>query len=59
MKVYPGENFGLRLEGRWTPTYITTTTAGWWCDPYWGCYLVGDSKYSHQFELNAGISIRF
>ncbi len=44
VKVYPGENVGLRVEGRWTPTYITTTTAGWWCDPYWGCYLVGDSK---------------
>ena len=59
VKVYPGENVGVRFEGRWTPTYITTSTTGWWCDPYWGCYLVGDSKYSHQFELAAGVSFRF
>ena len=26
----------------WTPTYIKTDSAGWWCDPYWGCYLVGN-----------------
>ena len=59
VKVYPGENVGVLFEGRWTPTYITTSTEGWWCDPYWGCYLVGDSKYSHQFDLAAGISFRF
>ena len=45
VKVYPGENVGVLFEGRWTPTYITTITEGWWCDPYWGCYLVGDSRY--------------
>ena len=59
VKVYPGENVGFRFEGRWTPTYLTTTNAGWWCDPYWGCYVVNDYKYANQFELAAGISIRF
>ncbi len=44
VKVYPGENVGILLESRWTPTYITTTTTGYWCDPYWGCYLVGNSR---------------
>ena len=44
VKVYPGENFGLSLEGRWTQTYLTTSNEGWWCDPYWGCYLVGESN---------------
>ena len=59
VKVYSGENVGFRFEGRWTPTYLTTTNAGWWCDPYWGCYVVNDYKYANQFELAAGISIRF
>lgn len=59
VKVYPDENVGIRFEARWTPTYITSTAAGWWCDPYWGCYTVGNAHYAHQFELAAGISFRF
>lgn len=50
---------GLRLAAEWTPTYIKTDSAGWWCDPYWGCYLVGNSQYSHQFQFNAGVIFRF
>ena len=41
LKLFPGSNFGIRLEGRWTPTYIKTDPEGYWCDPYWGCYTVG------------------
>jgi hypothetical protein len=47
------------LEGRWTPTYIKSDAEGWWCDPYWGCYVVGDAQYSNQFELSGGIVLRF
>ena len=50
---------GLRLAAEWTPTYIKTDSAGWWCDPYWGCYLVGNAQYSHQFQFNAGVMFRF
>jgi hypothetical protein len=60
VKVFPGgNNFGLRLEGRWTPTYIKSDAAGWWCDPYWGCYMVGNAQYANQFELSGGINLRF
>jgi opacity protein-like surface antigen len=59
VKFYPGKNVGLRLEGRWTPTYIKSDASGWWCDPYWGCYMAGDAQYSNQFELGAGIGFRF
>src|SRR5262245_1003442 len=38
VKVYPGSNVGLRLQARWTPTYIKSDSEGYWCDPYWGCY---------------------
>ena len=51
--MYPGKNVGIRLEGRWTPTYIKSDATGWWCDPYWGCYVTGDAQYSNQFELAA------
>jgi hypothetical protein len=59
LKLYPGSNFGIRLQGRWTPTYIKSDAEGWWCDPYWGCYVVGDAQYSNQFELTGGITLRF
>jgi opacity protein-like surface antigen len=59
LKLYPSERFGIRLEGRWTPTYIKSDAAGWWCDPYWGCYTVGEAQYSNQFELSGGINLRF
>jgi len=59
LKIFPGRNFGLRLEGRWTPTYIKTDPEGYWCDPYWGCYTVGEAEFSNQFELSGGIILRF
>ena len=58
-KVFASPNVGLRVSAAWTPTYITTEGEGWWCDPYWGCYVVGDAKYSNQFHLNGGITFRF
>jgi len=59
VKVYPAEHVGLRFGFRWTPTYITSDSAGWWCDPYWGCYVVGNSKYANQFDFSGGVTIRF
>ena len=59
VKIFPSRNFGIRLEGRWTPTYIKTDPEGYWCDPWWGCYTVGDPEYSNQFELSGGITLRF
>ncbi len=59
LKMFPSPKFGLRLEARWTPTYIKTDPGGYWCDPYWGCYTVGEPEYSNQYELSGGIIIRF
>jgi hypothetical protein len=58
-KFFASPNVGLRVSAAWTPTYISTEGEGWWCDPYWGCYVVGDAKYSNQFHLNGGITFRF
>ena len=33
VKVYPAEHVGLRLNARWTPTYIKSDAEGLWCDP--------------------------
>lgn len=60
LKMLPNEgNFGIRLEARWTPTYIKSDSVGWWCDPYWGCYVLEDPQYANQFEFGGGITLRF
>jgi outer membrane protein W len=59
VKMYPSEKVGLRLGARWTPTYIKSDAVGWYCDPYWGCYLAGDPQYSNQIEFDGGLLIRF
>jgi opacity protein-like surface antigen len=59
LKLYPSKNFGIRLESRWTPTYIKSDATGYWCDPYWGCYTTANAQYANQFELSGGIILRF
>ena len=59
VKIFPSGRLGLRLEGRWTPTYIKSDSEGWWCDPYWGCYVVSSAQYSNQFQLGGGLTLRF
>jgi hypothetical protein len=59
LKMFPSPKVGIRLETRWTPTYIKTDPEGYWCDPYWGCYTVGEAEFSNQFELSGGIIFRF
>jgi outer membrane protein W len=59
VKMYASGNVGVQAGFQWTPTYIKSDAAGWWCDPYWGCYLVGNSQYSNQFEFVGGVTLRF
>jgi opacity protein-like surface antigen len=59
VKVFPSPNVGARFGIQWTPTYIKSDAAGWWCDPWWGCYLVGNAQYANQWDLGGGITFRF
>jgi hypothetical protein len=59
LKVYPGRSVGLRLQARWTPTNVKSDAEGYWCDPYWGCYVAEDAQYSNQFAFTGGLSFRF
>jgi hypothetical protein len=59
VKFYPSPKIGLRFTTSWTPTYIKSDPAGTWCDPFWGCYVLGDPQYSNQINLTGGISFRF
>src|SRR5262245_56236703 len=53
-------HLGLRAQAKWSPTYITTTDGGFWCDPFWGgCWVVGNDHYLHEFDLSGGVTLRF
>jgi len=59
VKVYASPNVGARFGIGWTPTYIKSDSEGYWCDPYWGCYVVGSAQYSSQWDFSGGIILRF
>ena len=59
VKFYGSSKVGGRVGVRFTPAYIKSDAEGYWCDPYWGCYLVGSAQYSNQFDFNAGVTFRF
>ena len=59
-KYNMGKHFGLRGQLKYSPTYLTTTDGGIWCDPFWGgCWTVGNSHYLHEFDMGGGITFRF
>src|SRR5262245_5467998 len=59
VKIYPTPNVGARFGVQWTPTRVKSDAVGWWCDPFWGCWVVGNAEYSHQFDFSGGITFRF
>jgi hypothetical protein len=59
IKAYPSKHVGFKAMARIVPTYIKTDGYGWWCDPYWGCTVVGNAQYSNQFEFSGGVTLRF
>ena len=50
---------GFQLLANWTPTYIKSDSEGWWCDPFFGCYVVGNAQYANQFEMGGGVLFKF
>jgi len=54
------KHLGLRGQIKYSPTYLTTTDGGYWCDPFWGgCWVVGNNHYLNEFDIGAGITLRF
>ena len=56
-----GEALGVRLQMRWTPTFIKSEASGVWCDPWypWVCYVVEDYDYVNQWAFSGGLTMRF
>jgi len=53
------EKVGLRLDGRWLPTWLTTGSSVY-CYPYsiYGCYAMDTGEFYDQFELTGGLIIK-
>ena len=49
---------GLRLEAKWTPTYLRSNEE-WFCNGFDQCYSVSDPVYAQQGEVSSGIIFRF
>jgi opacity protein-like surface antigen len=60
VKLYPTPHVGVRLSGRWTPTYVKSDAGGLWCDPFYPtCWVLSDPDYSNQFAINGGVTFKF
>jgi len=61
VKYFISDKLGFKAGARWTPTRISSSSDGIYCSPYWpmDCWIVSRSNFSHQFELNAGVVVRF
>jgi opacity protein-like surface antigen len=53
-------HLGVRIQAKWSPTYINTATEGVWCDPFWaGCWTKGDSVFLNELDGTVGLTFRF
>jgi hypothetical protein len=54
------KHLGVRLQAKWSPTYINTITEGVWCDSVlvWLLDQRGQ-RLSKEFDGTAGLTFRF
>jgi opacity protein-like surface antigen len=54
------KRIGVRFQAKTSPTYIASTTEGFWCDPYWGgCWAIGQTYFLQEFDATVGLTFRF
>ena len=59
LKYFFNPNLGLRLQARWTPTYLYSTPGGLWCN-WWGyCSVSPTPTFFHQGDASLGFIFRF
>lgn len=58
IKHYFAPHFGLRLEAKWTPTYLHSNEE-WFCNGFDQCFSVSDPVYAQQGQISSGIIFRF
>jgi opacity protein-like surface antigen len=59
VKYFVSEHVGIRLQIRYAPTYLYSTSAGVWCDWYGFCFSVPNDHYLNQGDVTGGLILRF
>jgi len=58
VQVNASEKIGLRVQGKWAPTYINSSNEIW--IDWWGqAWVVPVSNYMNQWEFTGGLVFRF
>jgi hypothetical protein len=57
-KIYMARMLGIRLQVKYTPTYITSDDY-LVCDPWYGCFYMPHGRYINQWEFTGGLIFRF
>lgn len=59
VKYFFNPRMGVRVQARYTPTYLYATADGAWCS-WWGyCFITSNGHYLQQFDVTAGWIFRF
>jgi opacity protein-like surface antigen len=58
VKIEASEKVGLKIQGKYNPTYLDEDWGGTWCDPFYGCYQTADPDYLDQGEFSAGLTYK-
>lgn len=54
------EHLGMRLQAKTSPTYVASGSKTFWCNPFWGgCWNIGENNFLQEFDVSAGITLRF
>jgi hypothetical protein len=59
VKFFATRHLGFRVQARYAPTYLYSTTRGVWCN-WWGyCWVVPNNHFLDQGDVTAGFVFRF
>ena len=59
VKYFFSEHVGVRVQARYAPTYLYSTTGGIWCTWYGFCFTVPNDHYLNQGDVTGGLVFRF
>jgi Outer membrane protein beta-barrel domain len=59
VKYFVSRHLGFRIQARYAPTYLYSTSGGIWCN-WWGvCWVVPNDHFLQQGDVTGGIILRF
>jgi hypothetical protein len=59
VKYFVSRHLGFRIQARYAPTYLYSTSSGIWCD-WWGyCWTIPNDHFLHQGDVTTGLILRF